>query len=250
MDLPQFLDRLDFTSYEKQVILFLASVDNADAHTIYKQTHIPKGRIYSVLNLLNEKKFVNIIPTNPKKYQLENIKDSLRYYLGEKISFLDKNIQDIQHVELQPKSFTLPSNAPSVYTFTGRDEHLNALISLRNRAKKRILQVAPIFTGTFASNLAIYKALQRGIKMKIITLGVTQQNKKHIHECLQLGAEVRQLNSPDLVYFLLRDHEEFVLGLENYHNQEERLNIISKNKGLLLVLEKYFEHLWAMAKPI
>jgi sugar-specific transcriptional regulator TrmB len=250
MQLAQFVDGLDLNSYEKEIILFLASVDNADANIIYKKTKVPKGRIYSVLNSLIDKKFVNVIPTSPKKYKIDDIKESIKNYLEEKKNDLGRKIKESDDIEVKPKLFTLEKNAPSVYTFTGREEHLNALISLRNRAKKRLIQVAPIFIGTFASNIAMYKALNQGIKVKVITKKITKENKKNIKECLKLGAEVRFLDSPDLVYFLVKDTDEFILGLEDYRNKEERLSLISRNKGLLVVLEQYFDNLWKKSRKI
>ena len=82
MDLVQFIDKLDLNCYEKEIILFLASIDNAEAKTIYKNTKVPQGRIYSVLNNLVQKNLIKIIPTSPKKYKIENVKDSLKMYLS------------------------------------------------------------------------------------------------------------------------------------------------------------------------
>jgi|SRR3989344_1532398 len=250
MELPQFLDGLDLNNYEKDIILFLSSMDNADANTIYKKTKVPKGRIYSVLNSLIEKGFVDIIPTSPKKYVVDDVKEAIKNYLERKQNLLEESIREIETIEIKPKLFHLDKNAPSVYTFTGREEHLNALISLRNRAKRSLIQVAPIFVGTFASNLSLYKALNKGIKVRIITTKITTENKKNIRECLRLGAEVHILNSPDLVYFLVKDNDEFILGLEDYRNREERLSLMSRNRGLLVVLEQYFENLWEKSQKI
>ena len=250
MDLVQFIDKLDLNCYEKEIILFLASIDNAEAKTIYKNTKVPQGRIYSVLNNLVQKNLIKIIPTSPKKYKIENVKDSLKMYLEMKESSLKKRIEEINSLSINPKRFTLDKNTPSVYSFTGRDEHLNALISVRNQAKAELLQIAPLFDGTFASNVSIYKALQRGVKLKVITRKITPGNKKNIRECLSLGAEVRYVDSPDLIYFLIKDSEEFILGLEDHKNQEERLSLYSRNKGLLQVLRRYFEELWKDAKVI
>ena len=250
MDLAQFVDKLDLNRYEKEIILFLASINNADAKTIYKKTKVPQGRVYSVLTTLVTKGLVKIIPTNPKKYKVEDVKEALRNYLGEKKNLILKNMETIKDIEVKPTLFLLEKNAPSVYTFTGREEHLNALISVRNQAREELLHVAPLFDGTFASNVSIYKALQRGVKLKVITRKITAGNKKNIKECLTLGAAVRYVDSPDLIYFLIKDSEEFILGLEDHKNKEERLSLYSRNKGLLQVLRRYFEELWKDAKVI
>ncbi len=250
MELMQFVDNLNLNSYEKEIIIFLASIDSSDANNIYKNTKVPKGRIYSVLNSLVEKRFVNIIPTNPKKYKIDNIKNALKEYLELKKTEINQSIDEVEKVTFKPKSFYLEKNAPSVYTFTGREEHLNALISLRNRARKRLIQVAPIFKGTFASNMSLYKALNRGVDVRILVRKVTDENKKNIKECIKLGAKIKYLDSDELVYFLLKDYDEFILGLESYENKEERLSLISRNKALLVALEKYFDELWKKGKEV
>src|SRR3989338_6053874 len=118
MDLTQFVDGLDLNGYEKEIVLFLSSIDNANANIIYKNTKVPKGRIYSVLNSLFEKGFVKIIPTNPKKYKIDSIQDSLRNYLENEKSLLTKKLEEVAHLHLRPKIFPVEKNAPSVYTFT------------------------------------------------------------------------------------------------------------------------------------
>ena len=250
MEISQFIDQLDLNSYEKEVFLYLTTIDNADAKKIYQNTKVPKGRIYSVLNSLIEKNFVNIIPTSPKKYKIENIKNTLKNYLKTKQQSINQQIKDINSIKLKPKTFPLEKNAPSVYSFAGREEHINALILLRNNAKKRIINIAPIFKGTFASNLSIYNAIKRGVDLRVITRKITKENKKNIKECLKLGAKVRYIDSPQIINFIINDKNELVLGLDDYRNKEESLNVYSKNKGLLLVLENYFENMWQTAHKI
>jgi sugar-specific transcriptional regulator TrmB len=250
MELAQYMDELDFNSYEKEVILFLAGVEDADAKDIYKGTKVPKGRIYSVLNSLIGKGFVKKIPMNPRRYKIDNIKESLQNYLKAKKTMLKEQMNDIDKIELKPKSYKIEKNAPSVYTFTGREEHLSALIALRNGAKKTICHVAPWFQGTFASNNAKYRALKRGVKMRIIVREIAPRNRKNILECLRLGAEIRMLDSDDLVHLLIRDSEEFTLGVDDYKKKEERLVLLSTNISVLKIMEDYFEKLWKKARVV
>jgi len=249
MRLSQFIDTLDLNRYEKEVVLYLASVPHADANRIYRKTKVPKGRIYSVMNSLAEKEFVKIIPTSPKSYTIEDIKESLSNYIARKKAEQDEKLKMIDEIETAPKGFSLDRNAPSVYTFTGREDHLNALLSLRNRTRKEHIQVAPLFEGTFASNLSLYKALKRGVKVRLITTKVTSKNRKNIQECIRLGAKVRKIDE-HLVNFLISDSKEFIMGLDDFTNREERLNIYSRNKALLLVLKDYFEKLWKKSRSV
>jgi HTH-type transcriptional regulator, sugar sensing transcriptional regulator len=248
MDLNQYLDTLNLNSYEKNIVSYLTTVNDGSAHKIYIGTKVPKGRIYSVLNSLVEKGFVNIIPTSPKKYKIEDVKESIKKFLHSEKLVINKKVEDIKDIELKPKIFELEKTSPSVYTLTGREEHLSAQISLRNRAKEGMIQIGPLFVGTFASNLSLYKALERGVKLRAITRKITPSNRKKILKCLELGAEIRVLDSHDLVSVLVRDSKEFLLGLDDHTNQEERLNIYSNNKAVLKVLEDTFERFWKKAK--
>ncbi|MBI3032944.1 hypothetical protein HYY69_05695 [Candidatus Woesearchaeota archaeon] len=250
MDTAQFINQLDLNSYEKEIILFLTSIDHANAYLIYKKTKVPKGRIYSVLNDLVDKGFISIIPTNPKKYAIEDIKSTLYNYLESKKLNIDKKINEIEQLDVNTKQFQLEKNTPSVYTFAGREQHIHALISLRNKAKKQLIQVAPLFIGTFSSNTSIYRTLERGVKIQVIVKKITKENKNVIKQFLKAGADIRSLNSPDLINFLIKDNDEFILGLEDYRMKEERINLLSKNKALLIVLREYFEKLWKKAKKI
>jgi len=250
MELTAFLETLNLGIYEKQVIVYLASVSSADAKLIYKNTKVPKGRIYSVLQRLQELGFVNVLPTSPKKYRIKNIKGALRQYFNNKKSVLDEKLKTIDKLELKPKQFNINKNNPSVFVFSGREEHLNAIISFRESAKKELMQVAPLFKGSFASNLSLQRALSRGVKVRIIVLKLTKENKKNIAKCIKSGGKVRQINSPNLLSMLIKDSSEFLLGVQNYGNNEERMTIFSKNKALLDNLKETFNSLWKKARPI
>jgi|SRR3989344_452157 len=250
MILSQFLDSLKLTVYEKEIINYLASVNAADAKFIYKNTKVPQGRIYSVLNELNHKGIVNIIPTSPKRYQIKDTKTSLKNYINKIKYNLDEKISLVENLEIKPKIFNINKNNPSVNIFTGIDEHFNAIITLRDSAKEELFQIAPLFRGTFASNLSLQNALKRGVVVKVIISKIMNENRKNIIDCIKLGGEVRQLNSPDLLSTLIKDSSEFLLGVENYKNKEERINLFSKNQALLLTLRQTFFNLWKDAKPI
>ncbi|NQU99011.1 hypothetical protein HQ533_06125 [Candidatus Woesearchaeota archaeon] len=250
MSLANFLDKLKLNSYEKEIIVYLALVDNSNAHTIYKNVRVPKGRIYSVLQELIEKNIVKIIPTSPKKYEIRNVKKTLKEYLTRKQTELEKKKEEVEELELEPKKFLLDKKAPSVNLFTGREEHLEAATSLREHAKKEILQIAPLFIGTFASNLSLYKALKRGVKAKAIIPAVTDKNRKKTKEALKHGCEVRISESEKMMSMLIIDSEEFLLGVNRHGHQEERLTIYSRNKAILETMKETFLKLWEEAKPI
>jgi len=250
MELFQYLDSLRLTLYEKEIIVYLSSVELADAKTICKKAKIPQGRIYSVLDDLQNKGFVITIPGKPKKYQIKDVKESLRFYLNNKKQELDEKIESIQLIDLKPKTFNESEHQSSVTTFTGRKEHLNQVIRFREIAKKEIIQTAPLFIGTFSTRLSLRRVLERGVKVKIIIMDVNKKNKPNIETGLKYGAEIRLNKHIKGFSMIIKDATEAMFSAHSYENKEEKTAICSRNKGLLIALKKTFSEFWEKAKPI
>ncbi len=247
MILLQFLDQLKFNKYEKDIILFLSSVNSATANQIYKNTKVPQGRIYSVLNQLKNDQIIEIMPTSPKKYKISDIKIALKNYLHKKREEIDEKINKTKEIQTKPKEI-LDEKETSVRIFLGRKEHIEVAAFLRESAKRELLQIAPAFGSTTISDLSHQRALHRGIKEKIIVKRITPANKKKIKLCLENGGEVRKINT-DILALLIKDSSEFLVGV-NERGEEERTMVLGKNKALLVALTKVFWDLWKKAKPI
>ena len=250
MELKEYLNDLKLNSYEKEIIFYLASVDSAGAKSIYKNTKVPKGRIYSVLQELSKAGFVAVIPTSPKKYQIKDIKESLRNYLDDKQTQLKDKAQQVDNIQISPKVYIQDTKEPSVQFFTGRDEHIGAVVALRNKAEKELLQMAPRFQGNFASKLSLQKVLQRGVKVKVIVSGVTELNKKSIQNCLKYGGEVKVYEADSWFAMMIKDSEELLISLQNREKNEERLTTITQSEPLILAMRNLFLQFWKKAKPI
>lgn len=249
MKLSQLLDTLPFVRYEKEALLYLATVDAATAKDIYKNSSIPQGRIYGILQELRQKGLVMVIPTSPQQYQIKDVKLALQNFIRQEEAKLIEKSKQVDSLQTEPRLFTA-MKAPSVAFLSGREEHLHAIITMRSTAKKELLQVAPLFVGTFASNRSLSEALSRGIGCKIIIKEVHAKNKKVVDKSIRAGAEIRVLNSSDLLSMLIKDSEELLLGVQNYHQQEERVTLYTKNKALISALEDAFWKLWKIAKSV
>lgn len=249
MRLEEFIISLDLNKYEREIILFLSQVDDADAKSIYKNTKVPQGRIYGVLNELRIKDLIIEIPIKPKKYKIDDIKKTLKNYLLKKKLDLDiksREAEDIEIQKIQIQSKTIPSS--NVYI--GREAHINAIVRMRNDAKRELLQIAPLFEGNFASRLSIQRALKSGVEIRIITMNVNKKNNDSVRNCIKFGGEIRTMQNLEPVTLLIRDSKEFILGIQNRENAEERMIISSYNTALLKLLRKNFFDNWKKAKPV
>jgi len=247
MLLSQFLDELELNSYEKKVILFLAKVDSASAQRILRESAVPQGRIYDVLNSLIKKRIVTAHPGKPKVFGIIDVKEGLKNYLLLARDKIEEEISQLDKIELQPKVY-LKESSNFVEVLVGREEHLRKIIEFRNSAQKELLQVAPSFVGTFASNLALEKALQRGVKIQVITSQMTSENKRMVKTLLSNGGELKVLPNKDLLVLQIKDQEELIIGVHG--KGEERTLIYSRNKALLETSLETFRKMWKSAKRV
>jgi len=250
MELSLFIDSLKLTLYEKEATLYLSTVEDADAKTIYKNAKIPQGRIYSVLQELMQKGFVDVIPTKPKRYCIKDIRKSFKEYLDKKQTELKEKYLQVDKLSLMPKNTLAQEKTPSVHFYTGRDEHLAANVAMRNNANKEMFQLAPSFKGNFASRLSVQKALARGVAIKIITVKITKENTASIQNCIKYGGEVRVLDTTDIIPLSIRDSQEMILGIQNADNSEQRMMMSTTSKSLIRLFQEYFNRLWRQAKPV
>lgn len=249
MELKTILDSLDLTGYEKEIITALAETQNADAKTLYEKTAVPKGRIYSVLDELRHKGFVETIPTKPKKYFIKDIKQSIKNFLKNKRDEVDERMRTVEKLQLKPKPEKGLANTPTAVFFTGRKEHLREIIKLRDEAKTELLQIAPSFIGNNQTKISLDRALRRGVKSKIITSGITKENSEQLRGCINSGGEARV--HPELdTYFLIKDSEELLLGIQNKKNNEERVIVLTRSGGLIAAMKVYFEKMWKESAKI
>jgi HTH-type transcriptional regulator, sugar sensing transcriptional regulator len=246
MDAASFIDTLPLTSYEKAVTLVLSSVESATATMLVRQARIPQGRIYSVLNSLREKGIVEIIPSSPKRYLIRDFHAVMHQYLEQRKTAIELQQATIPKIEYRQAA----AKPASTIAYTGREEHLHALNVLKNSACKEIMQIAPLFVGSFANRLSMQRALERGVKMRIIILGVTPQNRAMVKHSLMCGAQVRIMKTNDPLSLFIRDGEEMLFGVQDYRKGEERLTIRTSNNALLAALTGHFEREWRKAKPL
>ncbi len=250
MDLLTLFNHLSLNEYEKQVLAYLITIESADAKAIYHNTKVPLGRLYGVLNELHKKDLLIPIPTTPKRFTIKNPKETFKRYLEKEQEAVAKLILAVDTIVLPPPLLTFPAKSPTVTFFTGRDEHLRAIYTLYEKAKKEIIQSSPLFIGSTAIRIARERAIKRGVKIRIITHSKTKANHEAITHALNLAIPVKILPSPDLLSLTIIDNHEFILGVEDYHNKEERLVLYSKNKALQETLQQTFEKLWHNATPL
>jgi|FLOH01.1.fsa_nt_gi HTH-type transcriptional regulator, sugar sensing transcriptional regulator len=239
--LKDVLIKLKFNLYEREIILYLSTVKDSIAKNIYKNTKIPKGRIYSVLQDLKNKSIITEIPTNPKKYLIDDVKVRLENYMKSEQDELSQMIEETKSLKLFKDEES--TGTPSATFFTGRAEHLTVASEMRDSAKEEILQIGANFIGNIKSQRSCYRALKREVVVKVITRSINSKNKILINIVKNNGGEVRFSKEP-LFTLLIIDKKQLLLGVQNRENNEERMLVKSDSPALTNAMRTLFFDLW------
>lgn len=242
MNLALFLQQMDLTEYERSVIETLSASHALDATSIVKVSGVPQGRVYDVINSLVEKGIVSVVPGRPKRFQIEDIKKSLKDYLESQRENLAEKVSGLKELTLPAKSFSL-KKPNSVQIYSGREEHLWAIRSMYEKARKEIMQIAPLFVGSFQTRLARSRATKKGVSVKVIVRSVSESNRISIEQAIADGCEIKVLDRKDLLSIVISD-DELIMGVQDHTSNEERLFIHTQNPALVEAMKQVFDNQW------
>jgi len=248
--MDDLLSSMGFTGYERAVIKTLSSVESSGATAIVKRSRVPQGRIYGILEVLRQKGVIEVIPTSPKRYRIDDLRAALVRHVRQREEALASSMSAIRSLRTPSRDIAPDTKSHSVRMMTGREEHIAATSGLADAAKDDLSQVAPLFVGSFASRSSLLAAAERGVRVRVIVGTVTDKNRARIDECLRCGISVRVLREPQLLSMVLRDREEFLLGVQDHRKDEERLTLRGQNPGILKMLSDTFERDWKRSREI
>ncbi len=143
-ELYEILRKLGFTQYEARVYISLLMRGTATASELSDLSNIPYTRVYDVLNQLEEKGLVAIIPGRPLKFEaldpeiaLSNYMAKLREELVLKLKEIEENIAKVQEILSRYKKGFFPRE--KTICLRGRSVILNYLRRFMNSRKKCII---------------------------------------------------------------------------------------------------------------
>lgn len=179
MDIKNKLKSFGLNSYEADAYYYLLTKGVCDANEIHKETKIPFGKIYQVLNALNEKRLIEIQNSRPKKYAAKDLDEALNNFIKFKENEMQTEINFAKETAENIKA-TLTQNVNSdlkkeTFWLGGFDEEAKGILesTLSKVNKKIYLLVEP--PGSFQNNI-IFETLIKyrdkfeadGIDIKIL----------------------------------------------------------------------------------
>ena len=238
------LKNLGLTEYEAKSYLTLVSHGTLSASQVSELAGVPYSKIYSVLENLARRGWIEVGSERPKTYSPRAPIEILKIEKVKRLRELDELEKFIQK-ELQPiYEKKKPKEKPNIWIIRGVDGTSAKIRDVVENAKVELLIAAPktMEKLVFQFKETLLKLLDSGVKIKIL---VESRLDAEIPNRVEL--EVRSRNGM-FGGGVIADGREAILILGGFTGSP--ISIWSDHVGLAQIAKIYFEHLWSSAKPI
>jgi len=226
------MQSIGFTQYESQVYLALLKQSNVTGYELAKLSGVPASKIYPILNRLIDKKVVQTIDTEPKKYipqPPDEILSRMRSDYSAAFDILDEKLENIYSEEDVANDH--------IWNVSGRGVIIRKVIGFINECKEKLyLSVWDEELDEISKTLL--SARDRGIKISIVhfgdkLLGIKNEYKHGREHIIRIERGGRRI-------VLIADDKKVVLG--HFLEDGSSNAAWTINKGLVLLAKDYIIH--------
>ncbi len=272
MEAERLLKELGLSNYELEAYLEVVELGIAEASVICKETKIPFGRVYQVLNSLVAKGLIEVQNTRPKRYMAKNPRLAFKTILQQKREKMEKQLQKTIEAASQIEEFiskkipTRPKERTFWRTAVGVEETAEMIKSNFEDAEKEICIIlynesqndeCEFEDSEYKILNEVIKATERGVKIKalldeeFIVPELEYLKELGVKEKLLCKVEIRVMKNANPSYFEVIDREKVVLEVANPKNPGQILAMTKIwDVKLAKELREKFEDLWSEAKPL
>ena len=268
MENEEALRKLGLNKYEAKAYLCIFRYSVVDAKTICEEEKIPYGKIYETLSSLEDKKFIEVQNTRPKKYhaikpsiafesffedkkskmelELDNVKELLDT-VGENITH--KNKVKSKQSEFWKVAFMKDVPKMLIECFENTEHEINLLI----REPEDLQDFSELSDELFQLIGKFSAASKRGIKLKILR---NKNKRSHLLKYIEKPQKdiVRMIKETDEEIsnmFMIFDKETVLMSITNPLKKNSVLAMIKIwNPALAKELNSSFLKLWKKEKFI
>jgi sugar-specific transcriptional regulator TrmB len=249
-DLKTFLSEANLSNYEINVYISLLTASKSNpptAREISKDSGVPSGRIYEVLEELNLKGFIDIIDARPKKFTAINLNKALENLINfhkkenrRKMSFLYERAKKIEH-DLYKSEIQIRKEPSKIFWSTkfGTKSILTLYAKYINEAKEEIIfnefinrSTLKIIPHASLIYTPLKEAVDRGVKVRDLwsfEYDNRPLNEEQKTKCKSVFEELRYLQ--DHLYGLSVELPNFNMKY-TYHFMSFNFDIIDKKRIL------------------
>jgi len=241
------LREIGLTEYESLAYLALVKSGELTAGKISESTSIPYSKVYSVLDSLERKGWVEVKGGRPRLYYPKSPVEALR---AERLRLENRfdQYRDLIVAELQPLYERREiKEKPEIWIIRGEANIASNIKEILGRVKRELMVALPrippeLFRMVFPS----FELLRdKRVDIHLLTtknaLSLVQAYMRHI-------AELR-VREDMFGGGVVADGQETLLFLGQGVTEHQTLAIWSDHVGLTMIAKIYFEHLWNTAEP-
>ncbi len=233
--------------YEGKAYVALVREGNCTAPLLSKRSGVPHGKIYIVLDSLEEKGFVRVFDVFPKRFTAIEPKVVIEEALRRK----EQGLKELKHKSknllkelgsLAGKKEQQP--VEKIRSVEGYRNYLNLSVTLHDNTKHQWLTVSllPVYQPLLD---AYRRCVERGVKVKVLA-HVTPSNKKNLPLWQATGAEIRTIDQLP-ARFCVKDDTEVTIRIVG---EGKYLAMWIQSPTLAKSAEKFFGFLWAQGKKV
>ncbi len=138
------LKKLGLNSYEASAYLALVKVQSATASQLSSLAHIPRPRVYDILEKLEKKGLVKVIPERPLRYEAIPIRKAIDHLKRKRMEEFKKELEELdvmgdELAELLKDEKNDKVNTGEVYYLADRRNIYNTIRTLVENANEHVI---------------------------------------------------------------------------------------------------------------
>lgn len=243
------LDEFGLSQYEKMAYLALLRIGRSKSAQISKASNVSYGRIYEILQKLEEKGLIMIIPTEPKSFEAIEPKQAFNMMIRKREESLNILKREIETLKIPDKK-ERPIEEDNIIVLQGKQKQISMISEMHERAKADILMIPGVYEPSVSRKIGTLRALNNGVKIKRIIRKITPKNREILKQSVKLGEELRRNFIPGLRLIVV-DNKEAMISIVNEDSKErDRMSIYTTNKNFAKSMTVFFNSIWENSEKI
>lgn len=242
------LKALGLNKYETEAYLTLLKMGKTTAYRLSENSEVPFGRVYEILESLENKGLVTLESKDPKKYEAVNPEIGLRALLNEKGKEWKEEKEELEDFidSLEYKE----KEVEEVKFVKSKEVYYKKLEQLVKNAKEEILSVVGGLGAAESTRAEEYerKFVEGGGSVKMMVT-VTQENRQRVKRAQDIGIDLK--DSPfEGIRLHVVDEEKTLIAVNKPSMIFERAALIVEDEDFSRSVKRMFNSVWEKQKEI
>lgn len=265
MQNERLLQEVGLNAYEAAAYLSLLKLGVSEASDIYRDSDVPYGKIYSVLESLVGKGFVEVQASRPKKFRAIDPEISLDTIFERKKAEIEREMtvlkNSIEEAKQTLKAVPNQKRTDEIFWTTAitESEIRKFAFSIYGEVKKSICIIPPVFGISVILHLLpeITKAIDRGVRIRLMVsprfralASMLSNQEGETLEKLQRGLEIRLVQNFSSCFGIV-DDSVVVLFQPHPADRDRVLSVVKiRDTGFAKNLKEEFKLLWSAGERL